>query len=68
MAFLDATVVNVALPTIGKDLHTSLAELKYLGSYPAAGEHGAAIRRDAEERWRAADAWVGGLRGWMGSR
>jgi prephenate dehydratase len=49
-----------------RDLHTSLAELKFLGSYPAAGEHGAAIRRDAEERWRAADAWVGGLRNWMG--
>ncbi|HWW45880.1 MAG TPA: prephenate dehydratase [Acidimicrobiia bacterium] len=50
-----------------RDLHTSLAELKFLGSYPAAGEHGAAIRRDAEERWRAADAWVGGLRDWMGN-
>jgi prephenate dehydratase len=50
-----------------RDLHTSLAELKYLGSYPAAGEHGEAIRREAEERWRAADAWVGGLRGWVGA-
>jgi prephenate dehydratase len=49
-----------------RDLHTSLAELKFLGSYPAAGAHGAAIRRDAEERWRAADSWVGGLRNWMG--
>jgi prephenate dehydratase len=48
-----------------RDLHTSLAELKYLGSYPAAGEHGPAIRRDAEERWRSADAWVGGLRSWV---
>jgi len=49
-----------------RDLHTSLAELKYLGSYPAAGAHGAAIRRDAEQRWRAADAWVGDLRRWIG--
>lgn len=48
-----------------RDLHTSLAELKYLGSYPAAGEHGPAIRRDAEERWRAADEWVGGFRKWV---
>jgi prephenate dehydratase len=48
-----------------RDLHTSLAELKYLGSYPAAGAHGDAIRRDAEERWRSADAWVGGLRNWV---
>jgi EmrB/QacA subfamily drug resistance transporter len=29
MALLDATVVNVALPTIGKDLHTSLAGLQW---------------------------------------
>jgi EmrB/QacA subfamily drug resistance transporter len=29
MAFLDSTVVNVALPTIGKDLHTSLAGLQW---------------------------------------
>ena len=30
MAFLDSTVVNVALPTIGKDLHTSLAGLQWV--------------------------------------
>ena len=30
MAFLDATVVNVALPTIGRDLHTSLAGLQWV--------------------------------------
>ncbi len=29
MAMLDATVVNVALPTIGRDLHTSLAGLQW---------------------------------------
>jgi EmrB/QacA subfamily drug resistance transporter len=29
MAFLDATVVNVALPTIGRSLHTSLAGLQW---------------------------------------
>ena len=44
-----------------RDLHASLAEVKYLGSYPAAGEHGPAIRRDAEASWRAADEWIRGL-------
>jgi EmrB/QacA subfamily drug resistance transporter len=29
LAMLDATVVNVALPTIGRDLHTSLAGLQW---------------------------------------
>ena len=45
-----------------RDLHASLAAIKFLGSYPAAGEHGAAIRRDAEASWRAADEWARGLR------
>lgn len=44
-----------------RDLHASLADLKYLGSYPAAGEHGPAIRRDAERAWREADEWIRGL-------
>ena len=45
-----------------RDLHASLAGVKFLGSYPAAGEHGPAIRRDAEASWRAADEWVTALR------
>jgi prephenate dehydratase len=46
-----------------RDLHASLAELKYLGSYPAAGEHGPAKRRDAEKAWRNADEWIKDLQG-----
>src|ERR1700712_608609 len=35
MAFLDGTIVNVALPHIGKDLHTGLAGLQWvLDGYP----------------------------------
>lgn len=30
MAFLDATAVNVALPTMGRDLHASTAELQWV--------------------------------------
>lgn len=45
-----------------RDLHTTLRRLKFLGSYPAAGEHGAAIRRDAKAAWQAADAWITSLR------
>ena len=45
-----------------RDLHTTLASLKFMGSYPAGGEHGPARRRDAEASWRAADRWVAGLR------
>ena len=46
-----------------RDLHSSLAGVKFLGSYPAAGEHGAEQRRQADAAWQAADDWLRGLRG-----
>lgn len=45
-----------------RDLRTQLAELKFLGSYPGAGENGPAVRRDAEAAWKAADACLEGIR------
>jgi prephenate dehydratase len=45
-----------------RDLHASLAGVKFLGSYPAAGAHGAAVRRQADAAWQAADEWLAGLR------
>jgi prephenate dehydratase len=45
-----------------RDLHAELAGVKYLGSYPAAGAAGPAIRREADAAWRQADAWIDGLR------
>jgi hypothetical protein len=36
--------------------------VKFLGSYPAAGEHGPAVRRDADTAWREADAWLSDVR------
>jgi prephenate dehydratase len=45
-----------------RDLHTGLRELKFLGSYPAAGAAGADRRRDASAAWRAADAWIDVIR------
>jgi len=41
-----------------RDVRTKVEDIKYLGSYPAAGAHGPAVRRDAEVAWRAADAWI----------
>jgi len=37
-------------------------EVKFLGSYPAAGAHGPAVRREADVAWRRADAWLADLR------
>jgi len=45
-----------------RDLHASLAGVKFLGSYPAAGTHGDARRREAGAAWQAADEWLTGLR------
>jgi len=45
-----------------RDLRAQLTNVKFLGSYPAAGEDGPTIRRDAEASWRAADEWVRSLR------
>ena len=60
---LEGHVADEVVADCLRDLHAQLAGVKFLGSYPAAGEHGAAIRRDVEAAWRAADAWIAGLRG-----
>jgi prephenate dehydratase len=49
-----------------RDLKVQLAGVKFLGSYPAAGEHGPALRRDAEVAWKAADEWIAALRNQVG--
>jgi prephenate dehydratase len=45
-----------------RDLHAELAGVKFLGSYPAAGPAGPAIRREADSSLRQAGQWVDGLR------
>jgi prephenate dehydratase len=45
-----------------RELMIKQGNVKFLGSYPAAGEHGPAVRRDAESAWRAADEWMRDLR------
>jgi prephenate dehydratase len=49
-----------------RDLHASLAGVKFLGSYPAAGAHGDDKRRQADEAWLAADAWLESVRAAIG--
>ena len=51
-----------------RDLRAKVADVKFLGSYPAAGAHGEAVRRDAEATWREADAWVQALRSSIADR
>ncbi len=49
-----------------RDLHASLAGVKFLGSYPAAGPAAPALRREAETSWTEAGAWVDSLRAEVG--
>jgi prephenate dehydratase len=44
-----------------RDLHAELAGVKFLGSYPAAGPAGPAIRREVESSKRQAGMWMDGL-------
>jgi prephenate dehydratase len=37
-------------------------DVKFLGSYPAAGDRGPAVRREADVAWRQADEWLANLR------
>jgi prephenate dehydratase len=45
-----------------RNLRADVGRVKFLGSYPAAGERSEAIRRDAEAAWREADDWISGIR------
>jgi prephenate dehydratase len=45
-----------------RELHMDLADVKFLGSYPAASEQGPELRREIEAARAAADGWLAGLR------
>jgi prephenate dehydratase len=45
-----------------KNLAANQAEVKFLGSYPVAGEEGDEVRAAATEAWQQASAWIDGLR------
>ncbi|NMD25955.1 MAG: prephenate dehydratase, partial [Actinobacteria bacterium] len=47
-------------------LHAKQGKVKFLGSYPATGEHATSARQHADARWRDADDWVQRLRGTVG--
>lgn len=46
-----------------RDLKSKQADVRFLGSYPAAGANGPALRRDSVAAWAEADQWLQGLRG-----
>ena len=60
---LEGHLADAVVTDCLRTLRTKVADIKFLGSYPAAGDHGPTVRRDADEAARAADEWIGGLRG-----
>ena len=59
---LEGHVADEVIADCLRVLHAELAGVKFLGSYPAAGEQGPEVRARADAAWQDADAWVGSLR------
>ena len=51
-----------------RDLRAKQGSVKFLGSYPAAGDHAHTAREHADGRWKTADDWVTDLRRRIESR
>jgi prephenate dehydratase len=63
---LDGHIADELVADALRDLKSKLADVKFLGSYPAAGEEGHEVRRDAEAAWKRADEWIADLRSEIG--
>jgi prephenate dehydratase len=59
---LEGHVADEVVADCLRVLHAELAGVKFLGSYPAAGDHGPALRARADAAWRQAEDWVRSLR------
>lgn len=59
---VDGHLADEVLADCLRDLHATLPAVKFLGSYPAAGEEGDRRRRAASDAWAAADLWIRDLR------
>jgi prephenate dehydratase len=61
--YADGHVADELLADAMRALHSKQGRVKFLGSYPAAGEGAHDAREHADARWREADDWVRDLRG-----
>jgi prephenate dehydratase len=60
--YLDGHISDELVADAIRALHAKQGRVKFLGSYPVAGQHAHSAREHADERWRQADDWVSGLR------
>src|SRR5215203_1306658 len=62
IVYADGHVSDELLADAMRSLHAKQGRVKFLGSYPAAGQHAHVAREHADARWREADDWVAALR------
>jgi prephenate dehydratase len=62
IVYLDGHLDDELVADAMRSLHSKQGQVKFLGSYPAAGEHATTAREHADVRWRDADEWVQRLR------
>jgi len=61
--YADGHIADELMADAVRALHAKQGRVKFLGSYPAAGEEAHTAREHADERWRQADDWLQSLRG-----
>ena len=59
---LEGHVADEVVGDCLKELHVSVAGLKFLGSYAAAGAHASRVRQELSVRRREAEAWLAAVR------
>ncbi|MFM9084707.1 MAG: prephenate dehydratase [Actinomycetota bacterium] len=60
--YADGHIGDELMADVLRDLHAKQGGVKFLGSYPVAGDAAHTAREHADERWRQADDWVEDLR------
>jgi prephenate dehydratase len=60
--YADGHVTDEVMADALRDLRTKQGDVKFLGSYPAAGAHTQSVRDRADQRWRDADDWLRDIR------
>ena len=62
IVYADGHIADELLADAVRSLRAKQGKVKFLGSYPASGEHAHTAREHADARWREADDWVESIR------
>jgi len=60
--YADGHIADEVMADALRDLRAKQGNVKFLGSYPAAGTHTQSARDHADQRWRDADDWLRDIR------